>query len=69
MMISNNAFIEEIERIKNEKNTSYMESIVIWCENNKQEIETAAYWVKRDTNMKAKLLEESIALRNIKKIK
>ena len=66
-MISNNAFIEEIEKIKVQTNASYMESVLLWCQKNNQEIETAAYWVKRDTIMKAKIMSEAESLNTLKK--
>lgn len=41
-MIDSNTFSLRIERLVSEKNLSYMDAIVYYCEKNDMEIETAA---------------------------
>jgi hypothetical protein len=39
----------------------------MWCEKNKLEVETAAYWIKKDPTMKAKLQAEAENLNILKR--
>jgi hypothetical protein len=66
-MLKNNNFIEEIETLCRTKNVEYIDAIVIWCEKNKLEVETAAYWIRKDPAMKAKLQAEAENLNIIKR--
>ena len=66
-MLKNNNFIEEIETLCKTKNVEYIDAIVIWCEKNKLEVETAAYWIRKDPAMKAKLQAEAENLNIIKR--
>lgn len=65
-MIKNN-FVEEIEVLCKEKNIEYIDAIVLWCEKNKLEVETAAYWIKKDPTMKAKIQAEAENLNFMKR--
>ena len=67
LMLKNNNFIEEIENLCKTKNVEYIDAIVIWCEKNKLEVETAAYWIRKDPAMKAKLQAEAENLNIIKR--
>jgi hypothetical protein len=37
----------------------YIDAVVMWCERNKLEVETAAYWIRKDSTMKAKIQAEA----------
>lgn len=65
-MIKNN-FVEEIETLCKDKNIEYIDAIVLWCERNKLEVETAAYWIRKDPTMKAKIQAEAENLNYIKR--
>ena len=54
-----NLFVLEIERINNETGVGYIDSVVHWCEKNNLDIETAAYWVKRNPTIKSKIQAEA----------
>jgi hypothetical protein len=66
-MLKNNNFIEEIETLCRTKNVEYIDAIVMWCEKNKLEVETAAYWIKKDPTLKAKLQAEAENLNILKR--
>lgn len=65
-MIKNN-FVEEVEFICRDKKIDYIDAVVIWCERNNLEIETAAYWIKKDSSMKMKIQAEAENLNYIKR--
>jgi hypothetical protein len=65
-MIKNN-FVEEIELLCREKNIEYIDAIVMWCEKNNLEVETAAYWIKKDPCMKMKVQAEAETLNILKR--
>lgn len=65
--LKNNKFIEEIEKLCKSKNVEYIDAIVMWCEKNNLEIETAAYWVKKDPTMKSKVQSEAENLNFMKR--
>jgi hypothetical protein len=65
-MIRNN-FIEEIEALCKEKNIEYIDAVVEWCEKNNLEVETAAYWIKKDPAMKLKIQAEAETLNVLKR--
>lgn len=65
-MIKNN-FVEEIEVLCKEKNIEYIDAVVMWCERNNLEVETAAYWIKKDASMKMKIQAEAENLNIIKR--
>lgn len=62
----NNTFVEEIETLRCEKNVEYIDAVVLWCQKNNLEIETAAHWIKHDPAMKAKIQAEAEKLNIIK---
>ena len=66
-MLKNSGFVEEIEKLCKEKNIEYIDAIVFWCEKNKLEIETAAYWIKKDPAMRAKIQAEAENLNILKR--
>lgn len=65
--MAKNNFVEEIEVLCREKNIEYIDAIVMWCQRNNLEVETAAYWVKKDPSMKMKLQAEAENLNILKK--
>jgi hypothetical protein len=65
-MIINN-FVEEIEKLCRTKNIDYIDAVVIWCEKNNLEVESAAYWIKKDPAMKAKIQAEAENLNVLKR--
>lgn len=66
-MLKNSGFVEEIEKLCKEKNIEYIDAIVFWCQKNNLEIETAAYWIKRDPVMKSKVQVEAENLNILKR--
>lgn len=66
-MLKNSNFVEEIEILCRTKNIEYIDAIVFWCEKNKLEIETAAYWIKKDPVMKSKVQVEAENLNILKR--
>lgn len=66
-MNQKNNFVEEIEIICKDKNVEYIDAVVMWCEKNKLEIDVAAYWIKKDSTMKAKIKAEAEELNYLKK--
>jgi len=66
-MLKNNNFIVDVENICREKNIDYIDAVVLWCDRNKLEIETAAYWIKKDPTMRSKIQSEAENLNYIKK--
>lgn len=69
MIISSktNTFVEEVESLCREKSIEYIDAVVIWCERNNLEVETAAYWIKKDPVMKSKIQSEAESLNFLKK--
>lgn len=67
IMSKTNTFVEEIETLCREKSIEYIDAVVIWCERNNLEIETAAYWIKKDPVMKSKIQSEAENLNFLKK--
>lgn len=66
-MFKNSNFVEEIEILCKDKNIEYIDAIVFWCEKNNLEVETAAYWVKKDPAMKSKVQAEAENLNILKR--
>jgi len=66
-MFKNSSFVEEIEILCRDKNIEYIDAIVFWCEKNNLEIETAAYWIKKDPAMKSKVQAEAENLNILKR--
>lgn len=57
-MIKNN-FVEEVEDLIRDKKMEYIDAVVMWCAKNNLDVETAAYWIKKDSTMKAKIQAEA----------
>lgn len=66
-MFKNSSFVEEIEVLCRDKNIEYIDAIVFWCEKNNLEVETAAYWIKKDPVMRSKIQLEAENLNILKK--
>lgn len=66
-ILKNNNFVEEIELLCRSKNIEYIDAVVFWCEKNNLEVETAAYWIKKDPAMKAKIQAEAEILNVLKR--
>jgi hypothetical protein len=66
-LVKNNCFVEEVEVLCKSKNIEYIDAVVIWCETNKLEIETAAYWIKKDPAMRSKIQAEAENLNILKR--
>ena len=66
-MFKNSNFVEEIEQLCRDKNIDYIDAVVFWCEKNKLEIETAAYWIKKDPVMRSKIQLEAENLNILKR--
>lgn len=52
---STSQFVKDIEEIVNTKKCEYMEAILIYCQSNELEVETAASLVKSSAKLKARL--------------
>lgn len=66
MMKSSN-FVNDIEKLCRDKNIEYIDAVVMWCERNNLDIETAAYWIKKDPAMKSKIQTEAENLNILKR--
>lgn len=66
-MFKNSGFVEEIEKLCIDKNIEYIDAVVFWCEKNNLEVETAAYWIKKDPVMKSKIQLEAENLNVLKR--
>lgn len=66
-MLKNSNFVEDIEKICYEKNIEYIDAVVFWCQKHGLEIETAAYWIKKDPVMRAKIQFEAENLNILKR--
>lgn len=65
--MTNHIFIQEIEEICLAKGIEYIDAVLYWCEKNNLEVETAAYWIKKDHSMKQKIQSEAQNLKILKK--
>lgn len=52
-------FLQEIDKLVDEKNMEYIEAVIYFCEQNDIEIETAAALIKGSAKMKAKVQAEA----------
>ena len=66
-MLKNSNFVEEIEVLCRTKNIEYIDAIIFWCQKNNLEVETAAYWIKKDPVMKSKIQLEAENLNILKR--
>lgn len=62
-----NKFVSEIEELCRSKNIEYIDAVVMWCEKNNLDIETAAYWIKKDATIKSKIQAEAEDLNILKR--
>ena len=60
-------FIKDIERIVNEKRVEYFDAVILYCEMNNLEVETAAALVKQNGTLKAKIQMEAENLNMVKR--
>lgn len=60
-------FIKEIESIVKQKNVEYFEAVLLYCELNNLEVETAASLVKQNAILKAKIQVEAEMINMVKK--
>lgn len=61
-----NLFVQEVEILCREKKIEYIDAVVMWCERNNLEVETAAYWINQDPTMKMKIQAEAENLNILK---
>lgn len=66
-MLKNSGFVEEIEKLCKEKKIEYIDAVVFWCHKNNLEVETAAYWIRKDPVMKSKIQVEAENLNILKR--
>lgn len=66
-MLKNSSFVDEVEKLCRDKNIEYIDAIVFWCQKNNLEIETAAYWIKKDPVMRSKVQLEAENLNILKR--
>jgi uncharacterized protein YeaC (DUF1315 family) len=66
-MLKSSNFVEEIEVLCRTKNIEYIDAIIFWCQKNNLEVETAAYWIKKDPVMKSKIQLEAENLNILKR--
>ena len=66
-VLKNNTFVNDVEKLCRTKNIEYIDAVVMWCEKNKLEVETAAYWIRKDPAMKAKIQAEAENLNVLKR--
>lgn len=52
-------FMNEIDKLVVEKRISYLDAVILYCEINHIEIETAASLIKGSTKMKAKIQDDA----------
>jgi hypothetical protein len=67
MIPTNNTFIEDVEKLRQAKNMDYIDAVVMWCENNKFEVEYAASLIKKDPVIKEKIQVEAENLNILKR--
>lgn len=60
-------FIKEIENIVMEKRVEYFDAVILYCEMNNIEVETAAALVKQNGTLKAKIQIEAENLNMVKR--
>ena len=65
--MNNNEFVEKVQKLCLEKNIEYIDAVLILCERENIEIETAAYWIKKDPAMKSYIQAEAENLNVLKK--
>jgi hypothetical protein len=66
-MLKNSGFVDEVEKLCRDKNIEYIDAVVFWCQKNNLEVETAAYWIRKDPVMKSKIQVEAENLNILKR--
>ena len=61
-------FALAIEEIRESTGLNYVDSIILWCERNQCEIESAAHLIKKDPTLRMKLMRDASKV-NLLKIK
>ena len=61
-------FAHEIEELVWELDIEYIDAVILYCERNKIEVETAASFIKLNSNMKSKVQGEAETLTYLPKI-
>lgn len=64
---SSTDFSLEIEKLVKERSMEYYEAVLLYCESNGLEIETAATLVRQNTTLKAKIQIEAENINMVKK--
>lgn len=64
---SSSDFVKEIEKIVTNKKIEFFEAVLLYCESNNIEVETAASLVKQNVVLKAKIQFEAENLNLIKR--
>jgi hypothetical protein len=59
--------VEEVEVLCRTKNMDYIDAVVLWCENNKLEVEYAASLIRKDPVIKEKIQVEAENLNILKR--
>jgi hypothetical protein len=57
----------QIDQIVHERNISYMDAVILWCEQNNLEVEFAGDLIRRNAVLKAKIQIEAENLNFMKK--
>lgn len=65
--MNNHLFVEEVEVLCRTKNMDYIDAVVLWCENNKLEVEYAASLIRKDPVIKEKIQVEAENLNILKR--
>jgi hypothetical protein len=65
--LNNHLFVEEVEVLCRTKNMDYIDAVVLWCENNKLEVEYAASLIRKDPVIKEKIQVEAENLNILKR--
>ena len=65
-MIKSN-FTAEIENLCKTKQIEYIDAVIHWCDLHKLDVETAAFWIKKDATLKSKIQSEAENLNILKR--
>jgi len=67
-VITIDIFVTAIEKMASTKNIPYIDAVLLWCQQNNIEIESAADWIKKSEVIKTKIQAEAEDLNIIKKV-
>lgn len=67
MLIKNEEFINQIEKLCLDKKIEYIDAVVHWCTLNNIEVETVAVWIKKDPVFRSKIQSEAENLNILKR--